>query len=160
MILAQPTVYLETTIISYLAARPSRDLIVAAHQQVTREWWEGQRQRYALFVSELVVREASGGDAEAAARRLDIMHGLPLLDLSTEARDLSEAILTAGLVPSRYAEDAVHIALAARHGMDFLLTWNCAHLANPTIRRNLELYLMRRHLRPPIICTPVDMLEE
>jgi hypothetical protein len=88
------------------------------------------------------------------------VQGLPLVDLSDQARDLAEAIINAGLVPVRYAEDAVHIALASVHGMDFLLTWNCAHLANPTIRRNLEMYLMRQRLQPPIICTPVEILED
>lgn len=124
------TVYLETTIPSYLTAWPSRDLVIAAHQQVTRDWWEARRRNFELRISQFVLDEASSGDESASEARLQSLDGIPLLDVTESARELAEQILRAGAVPSKAALDAGHIAVAAVHGVDFLLTWNCRHIAN------------------------------
>lgn len=130
-------VYLETTIISYLTALPSRDIVQAAHQQITREWWE-RRDRFDLFVSEAVREEAARGDAEAAARRLAALEAVPVLALGLEVSDLAERFLRMRVMSARAAVDAVHIAAAVIHGMDYLLTWNCAHIANAAVRSKIE----------------------
>ena len=118
-------IYLETTVVSYLAARPSRDLRVAAHQQATSEWWMRRRGDFDLFASQLVVEEASAGDEEAASRRLEYLKDVPLLDLTDQSLALAEKLLTDAVVPTEAEQDALHIAVAAVHGMDYLLTWNC-----------------------------------
>ena len=120
-------VYLETTIPSYLTAWPSRDLIQAAHQQLTREWWEKRREQFELFISQVVLRECQAGDPTAAAARLEILQGLPLPEQTDEATKLAQALLQEVPLPERAAVDALHIAVAAVHGMEYLLTWNCAY---------------------------------
>lgn len=132
-----PKVYLETTIASYLTARTSRDLIVAAHQELTFEWWDQHRHSFDLFVSGLVLEEAASGDPEMAARRLAELRGIPVLGLDEEARALAKRFLESGLMPSKAVGDAIHVALATLHGMDYLLTWNCRHIANAEIVRGL-----------------------
>ncbi len=152
-------VYIETTVISYLTARPSRDLIVAAHQQITKDWWENLRNEFDLFVSQAVVREAAGGDQEAAARRLGALDSIMSLDITQEAEEVAGRLLSTGLVPARAAEDALHIALATIHGMDFLLTWNCKHIANAVIRERVDGLLLASGYRAPVICTPEELME-
>jgi hypothetical protein len=125
-------VYIETTIVSYLAARLSRDLIVAAHQQLTEEWWLQRRPSFDLFTSQVVVREASAGDREMAQRRLDFLTEVPLLAIDESALQLATQVLQRGMIPARAAEDASHIAIAAVHGMDYLLTWTAS--TSPTHR--------------------------
>jgi len=151
------TVYLETSIVSYLAARPSRDIVVAAHQQITHDWWHC-RGEYELVVSELVVTEASRGDAEAAARRLTALKGIKRLALSEQARFLARQLVTAKLVPDSAIADALHIAAAAASGIDFLLTWNCAHIANAITRPRVDEWFRVRGIMPPVICTPEELL--
>ncbi len=151
------SVYLETSVISYLAARPSRDLIVAAHQQITAEWWE-VRDTWALSISALVVSEAGSGDGEAAGRRLALLHGLPLLTLNDAALDLTEQLLAKAALPPKAREDALHIAMAAVHGIDYLLTWNCKHIANAVKRPIIEAVCETSGYRPPMICTPEELL--
>ena len=151
-------VYVETTVISYLAARPSRDLRVAAHQQATAEWWERMRDGFDLFVSQLVVKEASAGDREAAARRLSYLAGIPLLDLSVRSVDLAESLKTTAAVPKEAEEDALHIAVAAAHGVRYLLTWNCRHIANAAMRDRIEAACYDLGYETPIICTPEELL--
>ena len=130
-------VYLETTIPSYLTSRPSRDLIIAGHQQVTREWWEKRRGTFHLYISQLVVDEASAGDLVAARERLKALQDLPLLDITPEVTELATGILASGKIPCKAAIGATHIAIAAEHGMDFLVTWNCVHIANAAIAEAL-----------------------
>jgi len=149
-------VYLETSVVSYLTALPSRDVVVAGNQQVTRDWWD-ERARFELFVSDAVLQEASRGDPEAAARRLESIDGLPVLSPVPEALTLARAILDAAAMPERAALDALHVALATVHGMDFLLTWNCAHIANAAIRPQLDELSWKSGYRPPIICTPLEL---
>lgn len=152
-------VYLETTIISYLTAFPSRDIVHAAHQQITREWWE-RRDRFDLFLSQAVLEEAGRGDAEAAARRLAVLKGVPVLAVGAEVAALAERFLRMRAIPAKAAVDAVHIAAAVVNGMDYLLTWNLAHLANAAVRGKIENTCRALGLEPPIICTPEELMEE
>ncbi len=156
----KPKVYVETTIVSYLAARPSRDLITAAHQQVTQEWWENRRTDFDLFVSQLVIQEASAGDEQAIQRRLQMLEDLPLLQLNEHAVTLARTLIDEGTLPSQAAGDALHIAIATVHGMDYLLTWNLKHLANATIRNAITLTCRAHDYEPPVICTPEELSEE
>lgn len=153
------SVYLETTIVSYLTARVSRDVILAAHQQLTREWWES-RSRFQLYVSQAVITEASGGDADAARRRLLTIGSLPVLAVSGEAADLAEYFLEAHAIPRKAAVDALHVAIAVVHGIDYVPTWNCVHLANAVIRSKLERACRQRGYQPPVICTPEELTED
>ena len=152
-------VYLETSVISYLAALPSRDVVVAGHQQTTRDWWE-RRSRFELFVSDAVIEEAARGDGGAARRRLELLDAIPVLTVLGEAETLARSFLSEAALPSKAAIDAVHVALAAVHGMDFLVTWNCKHIANAMIRPQLEVLCWRAGYRPPVICTPFELLDE
>ena len=153
-----PSVYVETSLLSYLAARPSSNLIVAGQQELSRQWWEHRASRYRLFVSELVIDESARGNPDAARRRLEMASGLARLDADDESDSLTECILNDGIIPERAAADAAHIALAARHNMDFLLTWNCRHIANATILRHLAELLWRQGYELPVICTPNELL--
>lgn len=151
-------VYLETTIVSYLTATPSRDIVQAAHQQITREWWE-RRTRFDLFVSQVVISEAELGDGDAAKRRLAALKDIPQLDVDLAAADLAERFVESRTLPQKAAVDALHIAVAVVNGMDYVLTWNCKHIANAAIRRRIEQTCRAAGLRPPIICTPEELLE-
>lgn len=153
--------YLETSVISYLTARPSRDLILAAHQQITRDWWDLKRQNFQIFVSQLVIQEAGAGDSEAAQKRLQTLENIPLLDLTPEVLALAKALLDDGILPARAKEDALHLAAAAVHKMDFLLTWNCRHIANPDILRRIILWHSDSSIHQfPVICTPAEFFGE
>jgi hypothetical protein len=150
--------YLESTIPSYLAAVPSRDLLVAAHQQVTTEWWRTRRTGFEIYVSQFVLDEIAKGDPDVARRRLHAVKGMPLLDITEEVLDLAAALVTSKITPRKAVTDAAHIALAAVHGMDFLLTWNCAHIANAAISRDIETICRGRGFQCPVICTPEELL--
>jgi len=154
----KPKVYLETTVISYLTGFPRRDLIVAAHQQITREWWQG-RKRFDLYVSQIVVQEAGGGDPQAASARLKTLEGISVLELTPESRDLAKKLLTQGPIPQNAALDALHIAIAVVNGMDFLVTWNCTHIANAAMRIMIETVCRSLGYEPPVICTPEELME-
>jgi predicted nucleic acid-binding protein len=156
--MAEQTVYLETTVISYLAARPSRDLVLAAKQRMTWDWWDTRRGRFDLYVSQFVVDEAGDGDQDAARRRLDLLTGIPVLKVSDEATELAEALVQEGVLLGRAAKDAIHVAVAAVHGVDFLLTWNCKHLANAQLLKAVNHLLTERGYEPPIICTPDELM--
>ena len=152
--------YLETTVPSYLTSRPSRDLIIASHQRITRDWWEKRRDKFQLYISQLVVDEASDGDPVAARERLNAIQSLPLLDITSEVAELAAGILASGKIPRRAATDAAHIAIAAVHGMDFLVTWNCVHIANAAIARALASICREHGCECPVICTPEELLGE
>ena len=149
----KPKAYMETTIPSYLISRPSRDLIIAGHQQITREWWEKRRDAFDIYISQFVVDEAKGGDPGAARERLKAIEGLPLLDITPEVEILAAGFLASGLIPKRAATDAAHIAIAAVHSMDFLITWNCVHIANAIIARGVAAVCRRHGFECPVICT-------
>lgn len=155
----QPTVYVETSIISYLAARPSRDLVTAAHQHITTEWWSSRRGAFGLYVSELVIQEAAAGDAEAAQRRISLLADIPVIRASPEALELAKAFVSSRIVPAAAGADALHIAIAAMHGMEYLLTWNCRHIANAQMRGKIEAYVRTRGIEPPVLCTPEELME-
>ena len=157
--MTRPKIYLETTIIGYLTALPSRDLVIAALQQVTRDWWAG-RGAFDLFISQLVVDEASAGDTAAAARRLEALRDVAILETTEDAVMLGRALLSGGAIPPKAAADAFHIGVAAAHGLDYLVTWNCTHIANATLRGRIEAICRSFGFEPPIICTPVELAEE
>ncbi len=154
------SVYLETTFISYLAARPSRDLLVAAHQQATQDWWTDRHSEFECFVSQVVLDEASVGDAIEVEKRLAVLGDLPVLEITQEVESLSQAILSSGVIPPRAVRDAAHIAVATVNEIDYLLTWNCKHLANAQIARRISLVGERVGRRMPIICTPEELMGE
>lgn len=151
-------VYIETTVVSYLVAEPTEDVVQSAHQQVTREWW-ARRSLFDLFVSGVVLYEARRGDPTASARRLEALQGIPRLAASRRVAPLAKALLHRGALPTTARVDAVHVAIAAENGVDYLLTWNLRHLANATIRGKIEDACRKAGLRPPIICTPEELLE-
>jgi len=156
----KPRVYLETTIPSYLTAWPSRDLVRAAHQQITRDWWDKRRMEFELYISQVVLRECQAGAASAAAERLQVLQDLPLLAQTEEATRLAQALVKWVPLPERAAVDALHVAIAAVHGMDYLLTWNCTHIANATLRDPIESVCRGNGYEPPAICTPDELLAE
>jgi hypothetical protein len=154
------SVYVETTIVSYLTARPSRDAIREGQQQLTRLWWSTRRAAFDLFTSEIVVIEAAAGDAVAAKERLDTLRPIPRLDILEIAVDVSEALLATAALPIVAARDSQHVGICAANGIDFLLTWNCRHLANAVLRDKIEEVCESFGFRPPKICTPEELLGE
>jgi hypothetical protein len=152
-------VYIETTIVSYLTAQPTRDLVLAARQELTREWWNEHKPRFAVYVSALVLREAAEGDRDAAARRLQAIAGIPSLGLKDEALALAQRLVQRRAIPSAAPEDALHIAVAAVHEMDYLLTWNFAHMANAIMRQRIEAAVADAGCRCPVICTPEELMD-
>jgi hypothetical protein len=152
-------VYIETTVASYLTARPSRDLIVAGHQQITHDWWDARRGDYENCVSQLVLQEAKDGDPQAAQERLDILATMTMLEIREEAVELAEVLVLAGALPPKAGNDALHIAIAAIHRVPYLLTWNCRHMANATMRTQIENVCASKGYKAPIICTPEEMME-
>jgi hypothetical protein len=153
-------VYVETSIISYLVSRPSSDVRVAASQLITREWWEERSHRFDLFISEFVLTEAALGDSEAARSRLDALASIPLLAATEPIRQLGAALMTEGPIPTVAEIDAYHIAMAAVNGMDYLLTWNCTHIANASMRSKIEDVCRSKGYEPPTICTPQELMED
>jgi hypothetical protein len=152
------TVYIETSILGYLTARPSRDIVVSANIQVTREWWDTRRSDFQLYSSQAVVKETSQGDAAIASQRLEIIRNLALLDLNQSVLDLAEQFLGRSNLPAKADVDAVHIAAATVHGMDYLLTWNCKHIANAQIQGKLAEISLDFGYELPILCTPYELL--
>jgi hypothetical protein len=155
-----PKVYLESSVISYLAARPSRDIVSAAHQQVTHDWWEHRRVNFDLYISVEVLNEIRRGDPRAAALRLAYVNSLLVLDADDQARALAAEILRTAALPPKAAADAAHIAIATVNGMDFLLTWNCTHIANGIVQRAVSRISREMGLEPPTIVTPEELMME
>jgi predicted nucleic acid-binding protein len=154
-----PKTYVETSVISYLTARQSRDQIAAAHQQLTRDWWDRRRARFDIYVSELVVQEAGRGDVIAARARLEAISGYPVLRVNPVAQRLADSILRSAVLPSKAAADALHISLAAVNGMNFLITWNCTHIANGFVLQSVNMLCRDAGFEPPIVCTPEELME-
>jgi predicted nucleic acid-binding protein len=151
------SVYIETTIVSYLTARPSRDLIIAAHQQLTQEWWDNRRGKFDLYTSQLVIQESSAGETAMSQRRLVALDAIPLLNITQETVALARAFVEKGPVPEKAGVDALHIALATTHGMDYLLTWNCKHIANAEMQTGIAKISRAAGFEPPVICTPEEL---
>jgi predicted nucleic acid-binding protein len=153
-------VYIETSIPSYLTAKPSNDIRVLANQSYTREWWERCRHKYDLFISEFVFAEISQGDVKASALRIKSVKDLPELEVTSDVKKLAALLISEGSIPANSEVDAFHVAVAAVNGMDYILTWNCAHIANATIRVKIEAICRKHRYEPPIICTPQELMEE
>lgn len=154
-----PRVYVETSVISYLTARPSRDLVMAAHQEVTHEWWHNRRAAFALFYSEAVRAEAAMGDPQAAAQRLTFLGELSLLEIPLQAFDLANALVLATALPAKARVDALHIAIATYERMDFVLTWNFKHIANAQSAVKVRQVCESFGLPCPVLCSPLELLE-
>jgi predicted nucleic acid-binding protein len=152
------SVYLETTIPSYLAAWRSPEMIMAARQEITRDWWENRRTDFDLFVSQLVWDEASAGDADAVGRRIAIIRDIPLIEATPGTEEMIDSLMRELSLPPRAAADAVHIALSVVNGIDYLLTWNCTHIANAVNRPIIESVCDRLGFEAPVICTPEELL--
>jgi len=155
----KPTVYIETSVVSYLTARPSRDLIVAGHRQVTAEWWRTVLPEISAFVSELVLEEASKGDEQAAAQRLERIADMPVLEVVDEIDGLAKEYADALQLPDKAQADAYHMALATWHGIDYVVSWNCTHIASGRVQRVLLEINSAIGFQTPILCTPEELME-
>ena len=153
-------IYIESTIPSYVVARPARDLLQAARQQLTRDWWDLKRDKHELFTGQLVLDEIAFGEPEMAKRRLELVADITLLESTEEARKLTRSIMDSRLLPAKAEGDGAHIALATVHKMDILLTWNCRHIANAFIRGRLRQLIGTCGYSTPTICTPEELLQE
>ena len=152
-------IYIETTIVSYYTARPSRDLMIAGHQEATRDLWNELSTTYETYISALVYEEAGRGDSDQAKVRLEAIKPFPMLDIDDEARSLAELIITGKAIPASYPEDALHVAVAAVNHIDVVITWNFAHLNNPFTRRAIRRIVENEGYVCPEICSPDELLE-
>lgn len=151
--------YIETSVVSYLTSRPSRDVVIVARQQVTREWWRTARDRFHLAASELVIQEATQGDPNAARARLMRLEGVTLLDATAEAERLARELIASRAVSPSAAVDAAHIAIAVTNRVHYLVTWNFRHIANAAMRSRIERVCRSAGYEPPVICTPHELME-
>jgi hypothetical protein len=156
----KPKLYVETSIVSYLTSQPSRDIITAGRQQLTRDWWQTTRGDFDLYISTFVIREASSGNPEAAALRMDALRDLPEIALTEEVDLFADELMKKVPLPEKAAVDALHIAASVISGMEYLLTWNFKHLANAAIRHKIDHVCKLRGYEPCIICTPEELLEK
>ncbi|MBS3907146.1 MAG: type II toxin-antitoxin system VapC family toxin [Syntrophaceae bacterium] len=131
------SIYLETTIVSYYTSKPSRDIIVLAHQEITRQWWPMAIKRYDVYISEVVIEEAGFGDMESAKRRLEALKDFPHLELNDKVEEMAQIYMERLEIPEKSFRDAAHLAIASIHHIDYLVTWNCTHLANGEVIRKL-----------------------
>ena len=152
------TVYIETSIVSYLRQRPSSEIVMAAHQLLTHRWWNDERTNYELVVSQYVIDEAAGGDPTLAAERLQALNGIPSLPDAPEIRKIADEIMSRAILPRKAEVDALHIATVAHHRIEYLLTWNCRHIANARILPRIHQVLAEISVPIPIICTPEELL--
>ena len=152
------TVYIETSIVSYLRQRPSSQVVVAARQVLTHRWWNYERTNYELVTSQYVIDEASAGDPAEAAERLRSLDGIPLLPLETGIETIANEIISRAILPQTATVDALHIAAVAHHRIQYLLTWNCKHIANARILLRIHDVLADLGIPAPIICTPEEMV--
>ncbi len=154
------TVYIETSILGYLTARSTKNLVLAANIEVTKDWWEKRSRIFKLYASLVVVDEASLGDPEIATKRLTILQSIELLEPTEAAQELTIQLLAKSNLPDKAANDAAHIALATVHGMDYLLTWNCKHIANVQLQKKLTQICSDFGYELPRICTPYELMGE
>ena len=155
-----PRIYIETSIVSYLRQRPSAQIVAAARQILTRRWWDNERSHYDLVTSQYVLDEASYGDPVLSQERLDALANIPLLQLGNEIDAIAMEIMSRAILPSKAQIDSLHIATAAHHRIDYLLTWNCTHIANARILPNIHRVLNDLGCFIPIICTPEEMVDD
>ena len=156
----RPTLAIETSIGSYLASRPSRDPVTLRNQQLTHAWWNTRRHEYALYTSQAVLDEAAEGDAEMARRRLELLAPLPLLQATAEVERLAEKLRSGVPLPPNARTDATHVAVGAFYGANYLLTWNCKHIANPRLKHRIQAICRTHGYKAPELCTPREMLGE
>lgn len=154
----KPSVYIETSVVSYLTARASRDALAAEFQRTTRLWWDTRAANFTLVVSETVVWESAAGDPRAGARRLEILRGLTTISVPNAAGTLAKRLIAELRLPPKAGLDALPIASAATYGTDYLLTWNCTHIANAAFRPRIESVCRASGVKPPIICTPAELM--
>ncbi len=154
----KPTLYMETTVPSYYTAKPSRDIIVLAHQEITRVWWDCWLSQYEVFISEVVIQEASLGDYDAANRRLSIISSFPVLEITPDCERLADIYLREISIIRNALRDALHLAVASAHGMEYLITWNCTHIARGEVRKALEVVNTLQEIATPTICTPEELI--
>lgn len=151
-------VYLETTIPSYLTSRPSKDIIILSRQKITKSWWKERRSNFALYISPYVIDESGFGDKNAAQKRLKTLENYPVLAVDDEVLKLTSKILESKIIPLKATTDASHIAIATRYEIDYLLTWNCTHIANAEIMRKIEKIMNNNGYKLPVICTPNELM--
>ena len=152
------TIYIETSVIGYLTARSTKNLIIAANIEITRDWWEFRRNDFILYTSEAVLDEVAKGDTAIASQRLEILREFPLLALNQAVQGLAAQFLIHSNLPPKAKVDAIHIAAATVHGMDYLLTWNCKHIANAQIQGKLAEISLDFSYVLPILCTPNELM--
>ena len=154
----KPKVYIETTVVSYLVSWRNPDLIMAANQEITKGWWE-KRRNYDLYISDFVISEASAGNPEAAEKRITALSDIPIIELTDEVELFALSLAKKIPLPKKARIDALHIAIATVGGMDYLLTWNCKHIANAALRSKIEIISRNSGYEPPVICTPQELWE-
>jgi len=154
------SIYLETTVVSYYTSRPSRDIIALAHQEITRQWWPTAIRRYNVYISEIVIEEASSGDPEVAKRRMEEIKDFPHLELNEKVESMAQIYVERLNIPEKSIRDAIHLAVACVHNIDYLITWNCKHLANGEIIKKLMKINDSFGIHTPIILTPEELMEE
>lgn len=152
------SLYLDTSIIGYLTIRPSTNLITASNSVITQNWWDTRRENFTLYISEVVLEELARGDQEIAIKRLDLISELPLLALNEAVEELAQQFLTKSNLPPKASDDALHIALATVYKVDYLLTWNCKHIANAQIQKKLSQISIQSGYELPTICTPYELM--
>ncbi|ERT08773.1 PIN domain protein [Lyngbya aestuarii BL J] len=152
------TVYIDTSIVGYLTVRISNNLILMANSEITREWWETPRSQFTLYISQIVLDEVAQGDVEIATKRLEILRDFSLLEVNQAVQDLAVEFLARSNLPPKAANDALHIAIATVYGLDYLLTWNCKHIANAQIQKKLSQISVDAGYELPILCTPYELM--
>jgi hypothetical protein len=157
--MAKPKVYLESSVISFYANRRSKDLVVAAYQEISVDWWEKELHKYQPYVSQFVVEEISRGDSHAAKSRVNAIKNFPLLDLPDEVFDLAKSYLKEVQIPRKSQLDAFHISAAVVNRMDYILSWNFHHIANVFVKEKIQRINKRLGFETPIICTPEELIE-
>lgn len=156
----KPSLYIETSIVSYLKSRLSRDVVILSHQEITQRWWYDSIKKFNVYISQLTLEEAGRGDKQAAKERLGALADFRGLPISSEIEKLASVYIKEIKMPPKAMRDALHIALASVHGMDYLLTWNCKHIANGYIRRKIREINTREGFQTPTICTPEELIDE
>lgn len=154
------SVYIETSIVSYYTSRPNRDLIIAARQQQTHDWWDNRMKDFDVFISKMVLEEAADGDTTASEKRLHVVKKFSILDLTEAAYTLAQGLIQSKAIPEEYPEDGLHVAVAAVNGIDFILTWNFAHINNAETKRKIEITVRDQGYECPVICTPEELMGE
>ncbi len=156
--MAKPRAFIETTIVSYLTAFPSKDSDIARDQQITHDWWATCGDRFELVTSPFVLSEARVGDPAMARLRLDILATITVVDLTAAAYELADELIRSGALPEKARIDALHVAAAATNRVDYLVTWNCKHLANEALQKKIDECCRAAGFKPALIRTPADLL--